>query len=71
MNRNRILFIRKNATTPKKLIFYFYFLTLVVPRNMVQYVRAKEYGYIPALFRAIWWNLTHSKNSKDLGCQVN
>nr|WP_232010657.1 hypothetical protein [Mucilaginibacter gotjawali] len=67
MNRNRILFIRRNAPFFKKIIFYFYFILMVVPRNVVNYIKAKNYNYISALIQAVWWNLTHNKNSKDLG----
>jgi len=71
MNRNRILFVRRNAPALKQLVFYCYFMGVVVPRNILQYVKEKEFHFIPALAKAIWWNLTHSKNSKDLGYQFN
>jgi len=67
MNRNRILFIRRNAPMLKKPIFYLYFLTFVVPRNLVSYAKAKNYDYISTLFSAVWWNVTNNKNSKNLG----
>jgi GT2 family glycosyltransferase len=67
MNRNRILFIRRNAPFFKKIIFYLYFILMVVPRNVINYIKAKNYNYIPTLIQAVWWNLTHNKNSKNLG----
>jgi len=67
MNRNRILFIRRNASWLKKAVFYLYFLSFVVPRNVVNYVKEKNYNYIPTLFSAVWWNFTNNKNSKNLG----
>jgi len=67
MNRNRILFIRRNAPFFKKIIFYLYFILMVVPRNLIGYTRAKNYNYIPTLIKAVWWNLSHNKNSKNLG----
>lgn len=70
MNRNRILFIRRNAPLFKKIFFYFYFLLLVVPRNLVSYVKEKQYDFIPMLLKAVWWNFTHSKNSSDLGYPI-
>lgn len=70
MNRNRILFIRRNAPLSKKLFFYFYFLVLVVPRNLVSYIKDKQYNFIPMLLKAVWWNFTHSKNSSDLGYPI-
>ena len=35
MNRNRILFIRQNATLVQLVFFYFHFIFLVMPRNIV------------------------------------
>jgi GT2 family glycosyltransferase len=71
MNRNRILFIRRNAPFFKILAFYIYFLLLVVPRNIVAYIKAKNYNFIPMLLKAVWWNFTHSKNSNNLGYPIN
>ncbi|MBK0379013.1 glycosyltransferase family 2 protein [Mucilaginibacter segetis] len=71
MNRNRILFIRHNAPPLKALVFYLYFVILVVPRNIVSYIKEKKYNFISILFRAVWWNITHSKNSEELGFTVN
>jgi GT2 family glycosyltransferase len=71
MNRNRILFIRRNAPFFKRVIFYPYFTLLVVPRNMIAYVKDKNYGFIPMLLKALWWNFTHSKNSNNLGYPIN
>lgn len=70
MNRNRILFIRRNAPFLNKLFFYFYFTLLVVPRNVLGYIKQKNYNFIPMLFKAVWWNFTHSKNSNKLGYPI-
>ncbi|WP_026752234.1 glycosyltransferase family 2 protein [Sediminibacterium sp. C3] len=67
MNRNRILFIRRNAPFLKAVCFYFYFLLIVTPRNLLTYIREKNYNFIKQLFNAIWWNLTNGINSKQLG----
>ncbi|WDF81104.1 glycosyltransferase family 2 protein [Mucilaginibacter sp. KACC 22773] len=71
MNRNRILFTRRNAPAHKKIFFFIYFLLLVVPRNVLAYIKNKNYAFIPMLFKAVWWNLTHSKNSSNLGYPIN
>lgn len=70
MNRNRILFIRRNGSFPSRLIFYVYFLWIVAPRNVLVYIREKNYAYIGILLKAIWWNVTHKRNSADLGFPV-
>jgi GT2 family glycosyltransferase len=71
MNRNRMLFIRRNAPFFNKIVFYPYFILLVVPRNVLNYIRDKNYNFIPVLFKAVWWNLTHNKNSSNLGYPIN
>ncbi len=67
MNRNRILFIRRNCSFSTRTLFWFYFITVVTPRNLLSYIKEKQFGFIPVLLRAIAWNLTHNKNSMDLG----
>jgi hypothetical protein len=44
---------------------------VVVPRNVISYIKDKNYNFIPILFKAVWWNVTHGKNSKDLGYLIN
>ena len=71
MNRNRILFIRRNAPLLKKIVFNFYFLLLVVPRNLLTYIQDRDYNFISALLNAMWWNITNNKNSEDSGYPMN
>jgi GT2 family glycosyltransferase len=71
MNRNRILFIRRNAPPFKKYVFYAYFIIMVMPRNVLAYIKDKKYDFIPALFKAVWWNISHNKNSSNLGYPIN
>ncbi|WP_295767337.1 glycosyltransferase family 2 protein [uncultured Mucilaginibacter sp.] len=74
MNRNRILFIRRNAPSALTvIIFYIYFILLVTPRNIINYMRkGNEYkGFTSLLLKAIWWNFTHSKNITNLGYKLN
>jgi GT2 family glycosyltransferase len=46
MNRNRLLFIRRNATLLQRIFFYFYFCSLVVPRNILNYLRSGNSSYV-------------------------
>nr|WP_294945888.1 glycosyltransferase family 2 protein [uncultured Mucilaginibacter sp.] len=71
MNRNRILFIRHNAPAFKAFVFYIYFALMVVPRNIVNYIKDKRYNFIGILFRAVWWNIIHKKTSTELGYTIN
>jgi GT2 family glycosyltransferase len=70
MNRNRILFIRRNAPLLKRLVFYAYFMLGVFPRNILNYIRDKNYEFIAMLFKAVWWNVIRSKNSNVLGYPI-
>jgi GT2 family glycosyltransferase len=70
MNRNRILFIRRNADYFSLFIFSLYFILLVTPRNIITYIRDHNYKYIAILFSAIWWNITHKADSTDLGYKL-
>jgi GT2 family glycosyltransferase len=67
MNRNRILFERRNASNFQFFVFSIYFMVLVAPRNIINYIKQKQYGFIKWLFKAIWWNIANSVDSNKLG----
>lgn len=67
MNRNRILFIRNHALWYQRYVFYFYFIMIVVPRNVMTYLKDRQPGFIRQLCRAIGWNLVHNVNSTETG----
>lgn len=66
MNRNRILFIRRNTSPFNYAVFIFYFLNIVMPRNVFRYLVRKQYRFIPVLLKAIWWNFTNNVKSDRL-----
>lgn len=70
MNRNRILFIRRNASGFQNMVFWVYFLAIVTPRNILSYLKNKQGGFAGALRKAIWWNITHKVTSNELGWPV-
>ena len=70
MNRNRILFIRRNAPLLARLFFYIYFTLIVTPRNIIKYFKNGQKGFSALLLKAIWWNITQSKNSSKLGYPI-
>ena len=63
MNRNRILFVRRNSSGPTTFFFYVYYLAVVMPRNIFQYIKQKDFAFIPLLFKAILWNFTNKVSS--------
>jgi GT2 family glycosyltransferase len=70
MTRNRILFIRRNATLLPRITFYCHFALLVGPRNFVNYLKEGRTDLLRQFRKAVWWNITHSKNSTDLGFPI-
>jgi GT2 family glycosyltransferase len=67
MNRNRILFIRKNAPGLTFFVFCCYFLVAVAPRNIIQYIKNREFGFIPVFLKSITWHFTNKPDSENLG----
>jgi GT2 family glycosyltransferase len=66
MNRNRILFIRKNTSAFNYFLFISYFLAVVAPRNVVRYLLRRQFKFIPVLAKAVWWNFTNNVKSNRL-----
>lgn len=71
MNRNRILYVRRHSPMHARLAFWPYFLIAVTSRNMVSYVRARQWKFIPVLLKAIAWNFTNRVTSSKLGFAIN
>lgn len=69
MNRNRLLFIRRNCGLMTRSIFWVYFLCVVTPRNILSYMREKL-PFTGVLLKSIRWNLTHDIDSNDLGYPI-
>lgn len=67
MCRNRILFIRRNAPFFSRIIFYFHFIFLVAPRNLLGYLLNGNTGHAGQFLRAIWWNIRNKTDSRELG----
>jgi len=70
MNRNRILFIRKNASAFTFFIFSCYFAVAVVPRNLLAYLKNGEYQFIPVFLKAITWHFSNQSDSSNLGFSI-
>lgn len=70
MNRNRLLFIRRNGNAVQRLVFWIFFLLVVTPRNVLSYIREKQKGFTGALLKAIRWNIIHATDSDELGWPV-
>lgn len=61
LNRNRILFMRRNF--PERLPAFYAFLWLVtVPKNMLQYALQLDWPALHAFWRAVWWHVRGGNN---------
>ncbi|MEH3113546.1 glycosyltransferase family 2 protein [Pedobacter terrae] len=63
LNRNRILLVRKHFTFYKQVLFCFYFSLIVFPRNIFKFLIKGKLKHVTAMFRAVFWNLSHHTNS--------
>ena len=70
MNRNRILFIRRNCPTYVLLAFWPYFLFVVATRNTISYLKKGQWRFIGVLYKAIIWNVVNANNSMNLGYKI-
>lgn len=64
LNRNRILFIRRNSNWFQGIVFYGYYLLFAVPKNIIKYVFSKQFNHLRAYLKAVSWNFTHSTASE-------
>jgi GT2 family glycosyltransferase len=56
LNRNRILFIRRNASFIQKYFFFLYYGLLVLPKSILYFIMKESQGLKPYL-AAVRWNL--------------
>ena len=65
MNRNRQLFIRRNASTSNKLtaLILFYFASL--PKSTIYFLIKGKFSLLSALWKGIFWNMFHFSGLKQ------
>ncbi len=59
MNRNRLLFIRRNITGWPLWTSILIFLLAAVPKKLLEFSIQLEGKHLKAIGRGLWWNLTH------------
>ncbi|PQJ77613.1 dTDP-Rha--alpha-D-GlcNAc-pyrophosphate polyprenol alpha-3-L-rhamnosyltransferase [Polaribacter glomeratus] len=65
MNRNRLLFLRRNSSGITFLLAITYFFTISFPKNTIKYLFKS--AHLSALFRGVTWNICNyniNKNSR-------
>ena len=60
MNRNRLLFIRRNTKGWPLWTSSTVFLLAAIPKKALGFVLKLEWKHLRALGKGLWWNLTHS-----------
>ncbi|MCC9138828.1 glycosyltransferase family 2 protein [Pontibacter silvestris] len=71
MNRNRLLFIRRNMKGVALWTSSLVFLMAAVPKKALTFSLKSEWKHLKALVRGLWWNLTSSNihQNKHLSAQ--
>jgi len=64
MNRNRLLFIKRNTKGLAFVTSSLIFLTAAVPKKALTFVLHKEWKHLRALFQGLSWNLNPIKTTK-------
>jgi GT2 family glycosyltransferase len=68
--RNRMLFIRKNTSFLNTLLFSIYYTLIACPVAIIKYIIKKRTDLVPYIFKGLFWNYTHNKNSDNLGFKI-
>jgi GT2 family glycosyltransferase len=64
LNRNRILFIRRNSNALQCVVFFIYYLLFAIPKNILAFGIKKQLNHLRAYLKAVAWNFTHSTASE-------
>lgn len=65
MTRNRIFYMRRQATNSEFLIFIGFFSLLTVPKTIFKFATKRQFNHINSFIKGITWNLFNSKHSKN------
>ena len=61
--RNRILYMRRNASKFQLVSFYFFFMFLTVPKSLAGYIKNRQFEHLKFFLKGIAWNLYSSSYS--------
>ncbi|WP_298713259.1 glycosyltransferase family 2 protein [Chitinophaga sp.] len=65
ITRNRLLFMRRNISLPRRLVFMAYFSLLTIPKNTLTFLGRREMVHLKAFWRGVFWNIRNFKKSND------
>lgn len=63
LNRNRLLFMRRNQPKFKLFIFALFLLLFTLPKNLLVFAFKGKWAHAKALVKGILWNFSHPKDS--------
>lgn len=63
LNRNRILFMRRNKSFAHIVLFYIFFTFATIPKNTILFLLRGQLDHLRAFYSAIKWNLQNEKKS--------
>ncbi|OWY20550.1 glycosyltransferase family 2 protein [Sphingobacteriales bacterium UPWRP_1] len=62
LTRNRILFMRRNASTWQLIVFLLFFTFVTLPKNIVLYIVKRQYTHLRSFLQGVFWHLGVKKN---------
>ena len=65
LTRNRILFMRRNASRLSWILFILFFSFVTFPRWVLQYTLKREWGHLRAFIRAVAWHVQRNRKAKS------
>ncbi|GGK56691.1 glycosyltransferase family 2 protein [Rufibacter glacialis] len=70
MNRNRLLFLRRNISGWPLWTSILIFLLAALPKKALEFSLRAEWKHLKALGRGLWWNLTHKATDAGGGARA-
>ena len=70
MTKNRMRFIRQNTSVLTTILFSIYYVLFACTKQIVVYLIKGRRDLAQWTIKALIWNFTHKKNSKDLGFKI-
>lgn len=64
VNRNRLLFMRRNSSSIGLISFYLFYLFIALPKNVIKFLLAGKKEHAKVLFDGFLWNLSHTISGK-------
>lgn len=63
-SRNRLLYLRRNTFGMQKILMYFYYLLIAVPKNLLGFVLKGDFNHAAVFIKGLFWNF--SNGTRDL-----